>query len=307
MNNLQESKYSMELCVEDFFLSNDSVTAILPGFGPLLTLFSNNVEQIQVIREQQETDKSGIKDNKDLLRDDLVAKAYNVGIKTSVFAKMNNLHILAKEVHFTKSALEGAADDKLKGFALIIHHKASSQINDLGDYGVTEAMLADLQTAIDLFGGAIHTPRIGVIETKKYTGRLALLLKDNDELLKKFDLLVKLTETSNPEFYTAYKDNRKVINTGKGSIALNALITNGTIGIGLKGVTATFVLQNNTLKSDFKPIIKTTAPKGRFIIKNLPDGIYNVTLSKTGYKEKVIQIVVAHGDRTILKAEMEAI
>ena len=309
MNHKQESKYSMKLAVRDFFNKNATITAIMPGFSALYTLYLANLTQIQLIREQQEIDKSGIKDNKDLLRVDLVTKAYDVGKKTEVYAKMNNNAILAKEVHYSETELSKAADSKLKDKALLIYDRANANLAALATYGITAAVLTALKNAIDLFNAAIPTTRTGRTETKAATDQLTKLFKADDELLAKFDLLVEVVRLPQPAFYSAYKDNRKVIDTANGSLALTALITDAATGEGVKGAKATFILQNGTAKATIakaeKPLVKITALKGIFKIKNMPDGIYTVTIEKTGFKTITVTVNIANGDLTVLEVQLE--
>jgi hypothetical protein len=309
MTHKQESKYSMKLAVRDFFNKNATITATLPGYGALYALYLANIAQIQLIREQQEIDKSGIKDNKDLLRVDLVTKAYDVGKKTEVYAKMNNNVILAKEVHYSETDLSKAADSKLKDRALLIYDRANANLAALATYGITAAVLTALKNAIDLFNASIPSTRTGKTETKAATDQLAKLFKSDDDLLAKFDLLVEVVRLSQPAFYSAYKDNRKVIDTANGSLALTALITDAINGEGIKGAKATFVLQNGTNKVATakmeKPLVKITALKGIFKIKSLADGIYIVTIEKTGFKTVTVTVNIANGEMTVLEVKLE--
>jgi hypothetical protein len=222
---------------------------------------------------------------------------------------MNNIAILAKEVHYSESDLKKATGSNLRDNALIIHDKANENIAALTEYGVTARSLSSLKSAIDQFNAAVSSTRIGKTETKQVTGQLAKLFKDNDALLAKFDLLVEIVRLSHPEFYSAYKDSRKVIPRGSGSLALKALVTDAATGEGIKGVKVTFALQNGLSKAATatakKPFVKTTADNGIFKIKNLADGTYTATLIKTGYREEVVTVNVASGEMTVMDVKME--
>jgi hypothetical protein len=309
MTKIQESNLLMELAVEDLFTKNGTITALLPNFGNLHPQYTANIEQIQIIKEQQGIDKSGISDAKDELRADVIDKALDVSRKTEVYASMNNNAILAKEVHYSESDLKRSTDSNLKDNALIIHDKANENIAALGEYGVNTRVLSSLKSAIDQFNVAIPSTRIGKTETKQVTGQLAKLFKDNDALLAKFDLLVEIVRLSQPAFYSAYKDSRKVIPRGTGSLALKATVTDAATREGIKGVKVSFALQNGLSKAATatakKPFVKTTADKGIFKIKNLADGTYIATLVKTGYLEQVVTINVANGEMTVMDVKME--
>jgi hypothetical protein len=57
MTSNQENRYSMEVALRNFLNQNATITSSLPHFG---TSFSDNLDKIGIIREQQENDKSGI-------------------------------------------------------------------------------------------------------------------------------------------------------------------------------------------------------------------------------------------------------
>lgn len=309
MNNKQESKFTMMLAVRDFFKKNPTTTAGLPGFTPLFTSYVDAIDSINTIWEQQARDRTGISDKKDLLRMNLATKGYEVGKKTKVFATMTGNTIMAKEIGYTETDLTKTSDGKLKERALIIHDMALANATALVPYGVTAEDIAELKIAIDLFNDAIPTTRIVRTEGKAATDELKRLFKECDALLAKFDLLMELLRTSIAPFYKSYKDNRKVIDTGAGSLALTAKVTDTATGAGIKGVKATFVLQDGAEKSGgamgSKPLVKLTAAMGIFRVKNMADGIYTATLEKTGYKKATATVSIANGEMTVLNVLLE--
>jgi len=311
MTNIQECKNSMELGLRDFLNKNASIANKLPNFVILFAQFNSNLDQIQVLRELQEIDTSGISDKKDLFRSDLVTKAIDVSRKTETYAKMTNNPILAKEVHYSKTDLNKSSDLKLRDRALIIHDKADENIADLEEYGVNADMLVDLKKVIDLFNASIPEIRTGKTETKQVTRQLNRLLKANDEILVKFDLLVEVVRQTEPVFYSGYKDNRKIINTSVASLALIAKATDAVTGEAIKGAKFTFIPQDEgENKGDAKteePLVKRTAKKGILHIKNMTDGPYLTIVAKTGYKPKELLINKAAGDRINLNVKLERI
>jgi hypothetical protein len=51
-------------------------------------------------------------------------------------------------------------------------------------------------------------------------------------------------------------------------------------------------------------IVKKTAEKGGFNIKSIPAGMYNVTISKNGYKNLVETVAVSDGEQTELNVQL---
>lgn len=303
MTNIQENSLSMIVGTIIFLDKNAAITALLPGFGPLFTQFKVNKDEILVLKEQHEITKSGISNRKELLRADLVAKAYDISKKTEVYAKLVENVILAREVHFPISSLSKASDSKLEDQALIIHGKANANIDALAIYGITPEDLTALKSAIDLFHLAIPTPRMGTTDKKQITDQLAKLFKVNDGILAKIDLLVEIVRLSQPVFYGGYKDCRKIINTGSGSLAMIATVLDAETGEGIKGVKFTIARQDAS--GDEKPITKITAKTGKLNIKSLADNTYSTVVAKTGYKQKELTISKAAGDQVKIVVKLE--
>jgi hypothetical protein len=166
MTNKNESKYSMELGLRDYFNQNVTITATIPNFGPLYQTFTGNLNQIQVIRLLQEVDKTGISDNKELLRADLIAKALDVSRKTEAYAKIANNVVLTKEVHYSESDLKKSADSVLKDRASLIHDKANANLAALATYGVTAASSYDA-VKVQLTCLMRRYPSPGLVYTEK--------------------------------------------------------------------------------------------------------------------------------------------
>jgi hypothetical protein len=303
MDNNQESKLSMSIGTVNYLDQHAEITATLPGFGLLFTQLKLNNNCILDLREQQEINKSGISTNKESLRIDLAVKGFDISRKTEVYAKMVNNSILAKEVHFSETALSKASDAKLETRSLIIHTKATAHIEALAPYGVTANDLTAFKSAIDLFHLAIPTTRNGKSETKQVTDQLKGLFKSNDAILKKIDLLVELVRVSQSVFYKGYHNNRKVINTAAGTLAMIATAIDAESGEGIKGVKFTMIRQG--AGSEEKPIVKITAKTGKLNIKTMADSIYSTIVAKTGYKKEELTINKAAGDQVKLVVKLQ--
>jgi len=191
----------------------------------------------------------------------------------------------------------------------VILEQAETNLTALAAYGITADTLAALKTALELFISAIPQPRMGIIEKKQATDQLVAIFGVNYELLANMDALVEILRLSHPEFFHAYRDHRKIIETGKGTLSLKAAITDAVTHTGIKGVTVSFVQQNGQLKMTSikpgKPMVKITSGKGNFQIKSMAAGTYSATIDKPGYKEQVIPIHVSDNETTELVVELE--
>ena len=64
------------------------------------------------------------------------------------------------------------------------------------------------------------------------------------------------------------------------------------------------VAKSTSAKTE-KPLVKITATKGIFKIKNMADGIYTATIHKSGFKEQIVTVTIAQGEMTELIIELE--
>ena len=128
--------------------------------------------------------------------------------------------------------------------------------------------------------------------------------------LENIDLAVDIVRLTQVNFYNGYKTARKIIITGSSTLSVKGLVTDATNGEPLKGVTVSFMLDggvaraksaSSNAKADF---VKKTADKGGFNVKGLPAGIYNVSVKKVGYAEKMTTVAVSDGEMTELNIQL---
>jgi hypothetical protein len=304
-----ENRFRMENTLCNFLNQNQAITATLPGFGNYFGLFSGNIDQIEVIKELFVADRTGNTMNKALLRQDLIARALDISRKAGAYARLAQNVVLAQEVFFRESTLMRSTDSLLKDRATLILNKAKERLDELTSYGITEEALKALQTAIDLFSASIPKTRLDITERKQSAFRLAKLFESNDALLEKLDDLMEIVRISQPDFYNAYRSNRKVTETARTTLALKATVSDAITKERIKGVKVSFVFQNGNLtpssgKTEIAKV-KITSEKGMFRIKRLAAGEYKAILSKPGYKEQVVPVSVAEHEMTEFYVELE--
>lgn len=309
MTSEQESRFSMQLVTRDFLIVNAPITATLPNYAGFFTAVNNGITQIQVIREQQEFDKTGIAVNKTQLKTSLISLAIDVSRKVVAYATIANNSILLKEVKYTESDLKKSADTILKDRCQVIYDRANSNLAALATYGVTAAILTNLLNALTAYNTSIPKPRLGIADKKLATEQLAALLKSVDDNLAKIDALVEIVRITQANFYSGYKTARKIVETGVGSLSAKGKITDSVSGAGLKGATITFTSEtgarNAKTGNAFVPVVKKSADLGGFNIKTLPEGSYNVTITKPGYKDAIVTVYVTNGELSVVDVVME--
>lgn len=120
--------------------------------------------------------------------------------------------------------------------------------------------------------------------------------------------MMVMVKKTHPDFYNGYVNIRKLPSKVTGKLTLRATVTCASSGDGIKGVMATFIPKAETLlaveEMSIKPIVKKTGEKGMFRIKNMPDGIYSVTIEKLGYTPKTVTVNVNSSELAKLNVKL---
>ena len=92
------------------------------------------------------------------------------------------------------------------------------------------------------------------------------------------------------------------MNYGIRTVAVRGFIIDAITRIGIKGVIITYM---NADGSAMQPaLVKKSATKGGFIVKSLAEGIYQIKLTKIGYRDLLMTGTVVNGELCNIKAEM---
>jgi hypothetical protein len=226
-----------------------------------------------------------------------------------VYAKFTNNATLAQEVKFTEGKLRQVADTAVKDYAQIVYDRAQPIVASLATYGITAATQTALLAAITAYNASIGKPGESRTISSQTTKQLETLFKTAETALANMDAAVEIVRISQPAFYTGYKNARRVVETGIGSLAVKGLVTDAKTGEPVKGATLSFVLDGNSgmakaAKGASEGVVKKTAEKGGFNIKSLPSGMYTVTIKKVGYADQVATVAVADGELTDLNIQL---
>jgi len=307
MTTKQETKLNMYLTVRDFLIPNESITKELPNFAANTTVLKETIVNIQVIAERQKSDKKGLAKLKNELRDKLIALVVDNSRKIAAFAKFSNNTILQNEVKFAPSGFSKMTDTGLKDYAQIVHDKAQANLDALPSYGITAETQKTLSETLTAYNESISKPRVGIAERSQATKQLIMLFDTVDTILGNMDLAMEIIRLPQKNFYDGYKTARKIVETSAGKLTLKAQATEKQTGLPVKGAIFTFraSTQMTGVISGNGEIVKKTEEKGRFNIKNMPAGTYQVTVSKPGYNDKTETVIVADGEMTVLRVELE--
>jgi hypothetical protein len=307
MTDRELNRFSMYESVDDYVLQTLSVTKTIHMFTETHSAFHDCILQVRAKRVVQEVDKTGITARKNEMRADIIKKVLDILRKIEAFAVVGGNVQLEKEVHYNESQMKDTPDSILYDICMVIHEKAKENLEGLNSFGITEAVISDFKNNITNFGETIPKPRAGRVTNKGATSDLKEIFSKADKLLIKMDALVEVVRMTEPEFYKNYKNSRIVVETGKGYLALKASAVESGTKEPVKGVQFHFENTDPVLKAagGNGTIVKKTHKKGKFYIKSIEKGVWNVIVTKVGYKKQVLTVNVPDGEMAELVVEME--
>ena len=298
MNKKQQSAYDMHLRVLAFSKKNRALLGAFIVLDNLISRLENSISKIDAQRVKQEINISGVSIQKGSLRTFARRKALEVSQGILAYTETSGNEILAKEAYYTETELKRDSDKEL-GTALSIIYKAAERNQAvLLNYGLNEEKIIALRSAIDAYKISVGTPKDVRIARKQATNKLDLGLSENAGIVKKIDLLMGTIKYTDPELYAGYKNNRKVFRRSR-SLRAKVAVTDSRTARGLAGVRILFRLDEE-LKLD-----KKSAAGGGLIIKSLEEGVYNVSLSKIGYKSQYLSVNILKSEYVRINVALE--
>ena len=311
MNINQEDKFSMYYVVKNTCEKYQTTWTTNAVFAATYNLWVAKIPLIEQNRDAQTLETTGITTDKTAKRNSMTEKTLFMINRLQSYANVVNNPELLESIKYSASDLKKSRDTDVVGICNTVLAKANANAAAIVTYGVTAAMITELQAAITAYSATLAKPKAAKSQTKTATENLTKLFKEADELLvKRLDLDIELFKTSKPEFYSQYKTARIIIPTGGGATSVLGSVTIAGNGEPLKGVSFTFVAETNGMMKTAaatettKPIVKKSADKGKFRA-TLPENTYKVIVEKIGYKKQEVTITVVNGETTNLNIELE--
>ena len=285
MNAKQEAKLKMFLALQAYLLANPEITARIPKFDDFIDELNKAILQIQGSNKELQYSSSGVTNKKKDLRELLINTTLDASGKMQALASNLKDQVLLAQTKFTITFLKDLSDLKLvdvtQGLYSLIDER---ELVEVSLYGLNNETQKAYKTAITDFNNSIIETRQTQLK-KTENGMLETQGFDKgQEAVDNMDILVEVVHLSEPTFYAGYKNARKIIIKGTGTLQVQGLITDAATTLPVVNATLTFRLSGETEIAT----TKQSAAKGRFMIKSLTEGVYDVTISKTGYQTQTI-------------------
>lgn len=310
MNSNQEDKFSMYYVVKNTCEKYQATWVTNAVFAATYNLWAGKLPLIEQNRDAQTLETTGTTTDKNVKRFGMIDKTIFIAKRIQSYCNVVNNPELLESVQYSASDMKKARDTDVIGIADTILAKANANAAAIVTYGVTAAMITELQTAITAYAATLAKPKVVKSQSKTATENITKLFKEADDILtKRLDLDIELFKTSKPDFYSQYKTARIIIPTGGDSTSVLGSVSYAENGEPAKGVTFTIIPENKglmkaTSNGTSKPIVKKSTEKGNFRTK-LAEGSYIVKVKKIGCKEQELTMIVANGETTYLNVKLE--
>src|SRR5581483_8781068 len=221
MNKDQNSKLRMYRTVDNTvnLPEHKPIWQGLVAYGRGVLALEGSINILVVLAQQQGADTTGITADKKRVRLSLENSVRIVAGALRVFAGQTNNETLKAQVTFTDSEITAAADQELLTIAGNVDDLATPLLanpaNQLGDYGLTPAILDALDSAITAWGPLIGAPTAA--RAKKTSATQAMINEFNraDSILEdQLDPLMPQFEADHKPFVDAYWTARNIVQQG---------------------------------------------------------------------------------------------
>lgn len=284
MNSKNEARLNMLRAVAKHCNDNPVIVATVPAFQTASTALNTTISSILSAVQMESQVITGITISKSENRKALCQQAADIAASVFAYAASVNDNPLKQQANYSFSDLTRIKDDLLAPVCTNIRDAASANLAVLAPFGITAALLTSFTSAINNFTASVPAPRNAVSQRKAQAEEIKKMMKDADTILKEqMDKLISNFKSSNPQFVTAYKSNRVIIDPGKGGTLIKGKVVNTADNKGIKDVTIEVI---------GTPVTCKTSTTGLFTVKPGAAGTYSIKLSKPGFQDKTVDGII---------------
>lgn len=213
MNKLQVNKDNMIDATLTYLNDNVSVWQSIAKIALAKTELSLVHESIMSSAGMQEATKATIGKTKASLKKTIATKADILNDLVEAFANFEGNDELARKMSDTKSSLlKLTYNDFILRVKVIIEHALANKAILVGEYGMTEAQVTDLQNDVNRLLEISEQPRAYQIKRAVATQEIDQLMNQADDILNnQLDKLITIFKNRDVNFYNGYQKARMIM------------------------------------------------------------------------------------------------
>lgn len=295
----------MYKAVKNYVSRYESIVKKIAKLASGHAALSKNIDDIEEVSKIQGQNRKGHTAGKNALRKKLTALTMKNASKLALLARQNGNKVLMEEARLKESELNRLTENTFVEKATIIWERVESNLPNLEDQAVTVDTQSSFHEVIKAFNAAISIPRVEISEKSKATQTLKALYQSADSAIEDMDLAAASAKDEMPEFYNGYKAARVLVDTSSGSILIKGSAREQISGKPVGRAIFTFSNAGGLSSNGNGHVVKRTTENGNFLLKSIIPGTYKVVVSKPGYREKEVSVIVNPGEKMDLKVELE--
>ena len=276
MTAYQKAKLLMVKAVIALCDDNNTIISTVAALVTALNELKAKTAEIDDTAQLAAVNLTGITTDKSNSRQNLCELSADIAGIVYAFAAENSNNTLKQEVNYPISKLQRVRDAEIALVCRTIYDRADEFKTELADYGITNEMLTELNTAITNYQAAAPKPRTAISNRKSRKEILKQLFRELDAILfDRMDKLIGKFRKSHPEFHEAYFNVRELIDPPTTTTQLKGKVTDSATNAPIKGALITVVQPNKTA---------LTNSSGEYSIKPIEHGTVTVQVVKEGYQ-----------------------
>ena len=212
MNKTQTNHMRMFLNTQETLDANTTLWNSIPVLLDVKNNFDELIQRIEETNEKTQPKSKTVTANKANVLKALAQKVVSLAGVLQAYAAITGNAKLAGEVELVKSDLTHARETDVEALVAPVIGNARKELENLANYGVTEAMITDVETSLDDFKALIGKPRTIRNQAFAAMSLLEELFETANDLLKnRLDPLMIRFKYSDTEFYSEYERARTIV------------------------------------------------------------------------------------------------
>lgn len=212
LNARQEAKLNMYDVVIAALGEFASVVSATPALGDALGDFKNKIAAIRAAAPTSAVVTTGFAADKKARKTAVSEQASSIAGKIYAYAAKTKNSVLKNAADFSLSDLKRTKDNEFVARCQTIHDLGAENSAALADFGLTNAELTKLQTALNSYAESAPKPRAALTDRAAVKLKIKTLFIEADEIL--FDQMDKIVESmtkTEPDFANTYNSARVII------------------------------------------------------------------------------------------------
>lgn len=202
----------MYKAVRSIIETNQANWSALPAFASAVQTFGARLDALEQAAYHQNLALVGVSAVKNAKRSIVADKAYAMSSSMVAFAVVNNDVELINQMKIAKHELLNSSKDRMLILLDRILTRANDLVNLLGDYGIDQPSIDELQLLRDELDAQMSAPRNAIIDRKGQTARIKSLVRELDAIIKfQLDKLMIILKEDHPDFFIGYTNARVIV------------------------------------------------------------------------------------------------